>query len=265
MNRTVRSMAAVASARELAAGRMTSTQTSRRECPVPGLRGQRPPRRHRGRGTCAGGRRQRDRRGGRCGLGAVCLRTERLRARRTDGRARANRGTDVRDRRSLLCAGAGLETDGVATSATARLPSDDRPDHAGRPVIPPDADTVGWRRLEVLAPAIELAERGYDVSALQHRQLRWCRTALAASTATRVSSATDTLPAGRASSYSPSLRACLHRLAEQGVEDFYRGAIARSIDRDMRRTAVCSNSMICTPGSRPPSATRSSPDTETTW
>jgi gamma-glutamyltranspeptidase / glutathione hydrolase len=92
-------------------------------------------------------------------------------------------------------------------------------------------------RAEVLAPAIELAERGYEVSALHHRQLRWCRAALAASG-----------PAGRFLRdgrpfmpgevfAQPALAECLRRLARFGVEDFYGGEIARAVDRDMRRNA----------------------------
>ena len=87
---------------------------------------------------------------------------------------------------------------------------------------------------DTLAPAIALAERGYVLTPLAHRQLRWCATALAATAA-----ATRFLRAGRPyrpgeTFRQPRLAACLRRLAEAGAEDFYHGAIARSIDRDMR-------------------------------
>jgi gamma-glutamyltranspeptidase/glutathione hydrolase len=87
----------------------------------------------------------------------------------------------------------------------------------------------------VLEPAITLAESGYRVSRLQHRQAQWCQSALAAT------------PSGARflrtrQPYKPDevfvqaeLGACLRRMVEAGVADFYGGEIARSIDRDMRR------------------------------
>jgi gamma-glutamyltranspeptidase / glutathione hydrolase len=91
------------------------------------------------------------------------------------------------------------------------------------------------RLADALAPAIRLAEDGYEISLLQHRQLRWCRSALDATPAAR-----RFLRAGRPYEprdvfVQPALAACLRRLADSGVDDFYRGAIARSIERDMRR------------------------------
>lgn len=88
---------------------------------------------------------------------------------------------------------------------------------------------------QALAPAIELAERGYAVTALQHRQLRWCAAALASSAPTR-RFLRDSDPFAAGDTFrQPYLAACLRRLAGEGIDDFYRGAIARAIDRDMVR------------------------------
>lgn len=88
---------------------------------------------------------------------------------------------------------------------------------------------------QVLAPAIALADGGYEISPLQHRQLRWCRSALAVTAGAR-----GFLDEGRPYALGqtfrqPALARCLHRLAREGVEDFYRGEVARGIARDMRR------------------------------
>jgi gamma-glutamyltranspeptidase/glutathione hydrolase len=87
----------------------------------------------------------------------------------------------------------------------------------------------------VMRPALRLAESGYEITRLQSRQLRWCRTLLMANGA-----ASRFL--GRGHGYrvgdlhlQPELAACLRRLAAYGVDDFYRGEIAQAIDRDMRR------------------------------
>lgn len=86
----------------------------------------------------------------------------------------------------------------------------------------------------VLGPAIELAEEGYQVSRLQNsltqRELRH----LKANTA-----GTLFLKAGRrphptgATFRQPTLAATLQRIAHAGVEDFYQGEIAQSIQDDM--------------------------------
>jgi gamma-glutamyltranspeptidase/glutathione hydrolase len=87
----------------------------------------------------------------------------------------------------------------------------------------------------LLAPAIRLAEEGYEISPLQQRQLRWCMALLGANPA-----ASRFLNRGRPYRpgelfVQPQLGACLRRLATHGAEDFYRGDIARAIERDMRR------------------------------
>jgi gamma-glutamyltranspeptidase/glutathione hydrolase len=89
--------------------------------------------------------------------------------------------------------------------------------------------------VRTLAPAIRLAEEGYEITPLQHRQLRWCRQLL-----TDNEAASRYLDGGHAYRpgelfVQPELARCLRTLAGDGAEDFYRGAIARSIDRDMRR------------------------------
>ena len=90
-----------------------------------------------------------------------------------------------------------------------------------------------WSR--VLGPAIRLAEDGYPITRLQRRQALWCAKAL------RASQATAQLFLKRGKPYSvgetfrqPALAATLHRLAREGVADFYNGSIARAIDEDMR-------------------------------
>jgi gamma-glutamyltranspeptidase / glutathione hydrolase len=89
------------------------------------------------------------------------------------------------------------------------------------------------RAAELIAPAIELAERGYEMTALQHRQLTWCSGVLAAN-APAARFLRDGRPFRRGEVFmQPALAACLRRLAGCGVEDFYGGEIARSIDRDM--------------------------------
>jgi gamma-glutamyltranspeptidase/glutathione hydrolase len=89
----------------------------------------------------------------------------------------------------------------------------------------------------VLEPAIALADEGYAPSDLQRRQLRWCRAALARSPAAAAFlEAEGAERAGRPFAQ-PRLAECLRRLARSGVEDFYRGQVARAIDADMRRHA----------------------------
>src|SRR5204863_2859456 len=87
----------------------------------------------------------------------------------------------------------------------------------------------------VLAPAIRLAEDGYEISPLQHRQLRWCTALLATNpAASRFLNRGRPYRAGERF-VQAELASCLRRLAAHGAEDFYRGEIARAIDRDMRR------------------------------
>jgi gamma-glutamyltranspeptidase/glutathione hydrolase len=89
---------------------------------------------------------------------------------------------------------------------------------------------------QALEPAIRLAEDGFGITALQRRQLAWCRSSLAATPAARRFVFRD------ARSYRTGdlfrqreLAAALRRIAAEGAEDFYRGEIGRAIVDDMRR------------------------------
>lgn len=88
------------------------------------------------------------------------------------------------------------------------------------------------RRCDVMAPAIRIAEEGYKVTPLQHRQACWVASALDHSAAALY------LPRGAPPPidhvfHQPALAATLRRLTDLGAEDFYRGGIARSIAQDM--------------------------------
>lgn len=89
---------------------------------------------------------------------------------------------------------------------------------------------------KVLEPAIRLAEEGFPVTKLLRLHIRWCRSTLEnCPFVARVF-----LPKGRPPAMGSTLRQAklaktLRKLTENGVDDFYRGAIARSIARDMRR------------------------------
>jgi gamma-glutamyltranspeptidase/glutathione hydrolase len=96
-----------------------------------------------------------------------------------------------------------------------------------------------WGRLDLadlLAPAVELAEGGYEVSELQRaltrRERRHLRAGPAAGLFLR--EGTKTYRAGSVFRQ-PVLAGTLRRLAEKGVEDFYTGEIASRIDADMLR------------------------------
>jgi gamma-glutamyltranspeptidase/glutathione hydrolase len=90
-----------------------------------------------------------------------------------------------------------------------------------------------WAR--VLEPAIQLAEEGYPITKLQHRQTRWCLTALRASpVASHLFLRRDLPPPVGSLFRQKQLAATLRRIAQYGTDDFYRGAIARSIAEDMQ-------------------------------
>jgi gamma-glutamyltranspeptidase/glutathione hydrolase len=90
-----------------------------------------------------------------------------------------------------------------------------------------------WGR--VLEPAIQLAEEGYRITKLQHRQTRWCLDALRASSTTSHLFLKGRLPPTVGSLFrQKKLAVGLRRIAQYGTEDFYRGAIARSIAKDMQ-------------------------------
>jgi gamma-glutamyltranspeptidase/glutathione hydrolase len=84
-------------------------------------------------------------------------------------------------------------------------------------------------RARVLAPAIRLAEEGYLPTALQLRQLRWCRRALSCDEGAR-----RFLVASGEVFRQPALAATLRRIVTHGGEDFYFGELARRIVADMR-------------------------------
>jgi gamma-glutamyltranspeptidase/glutathione hydrolase len=87
---------------------------------------------------------------------------------------------------------------------------------------------------EVLQPAIELAEKGFDVSELLEkltlRELAYLKEGTAA--AFFLKYGTRPYRAGERLRQ-PVLAKTLKRLAERGIDDFYTGDIARSIERDM--------------------------------
>lgn len=88
----------------------------------------------------------------------------------------------------------------------------------------------------VLAPAIQAAEDGYSITPLQHRQARWF------SRQTHVCAGISKLffvdgvppPVGYLFRQT-SLARTLRRMADEGIEDFYSGAIAAQIVADMQR------------------------------
>jgi len=87
---------------------------------------------------------------------------------------------------------------------------------------------------EVLAPSIELAEQGFRISPLQYFLTKRELQHLKAHTGGTffLKGGTAPYPIG-ALFRQPSLAATLNRLADEGVEDFYQGEIARKIHEDM--------------------------------
>ena len=87
---------------------------------------------------------------------------------------------------------------------------------------------------EVIEPAIELAEEGYEVSLLQHRLTRRERRHLQAHSGGQFF-LLDGRRAYRAGTRlrQPVLARTLRRLAEHGYEDFYLGETARLVHQDM--------------------------------
>ena len=109
--------------------------------------------------------------------------------------------------------------------------------------VPSTAATLGyaqkkWGALslkDVMKPAIALAEEGYAITRLQHRQLVWVMGYLSASTSAARLFLKNGVPLAVGEIFQQKeLAATLRRLAECGVEDFYDGEIARSICEDMR-------------------------------
>jgi gamma-glutamyltranspeptidase/glutathione hydrolase len=89
---------------------------------------------------------------------------------------------------------------------------------------------------DVLAPAIELAQAGYPVTAFQHRLIARYVGALRRGSAGALLLDQDQRPhpVGHLLRQ-PALANTLQRLAEAGFEDFYQGAIARTLAADMAR------------------------------
>jgi gamma-glutamyltranspeptidase/glutathione hydrolase len=86
----------------------------------------------------------------------------------------------------------------------------------------------------VMEPAIRLAEDGYRITELQHRQTQWCLTALRASpAASRLFLRRGFPPLPGSLFRQKELAATLRRMARHGTEDFYLGALARLIAEDM--------------------------------
>lgn len=99
------------------------------------------------------------------------------------------------------------------------------------------AETYGTMKWEQLVrPAIELAERGFEVTellnALTRRELKYLRLYNAGGVFLRGGKRAHSV--GSILSQ-PSLAKTLRRLATEGVEDFYSGQIARRIHNDMTR------------------------------
>ena len=89
---------------------------------------------------------------------------------------------------------------------------------------------------EVLAPAIALALEGYPVTAFQSRLTHRYVKALRRGSAGSLLLGGDGRPLAAGHSLrQPDLARTLQRLADAGFEDFYRGAIARTIAADMAR------------------------------
>ena len=144
----------------------------------------------------------------------------------------ADGSTRIIDGQSRAPAAASLDT------ITAR---DQRRGHRST-TVPSTAATLDWAqraygtldREHVMAPAIRIAEEGYPITALQHRQTRWVADLL------RGSPTADLfLPGGRPPEVGsvfrqPKLAATLRRMSALGIDDFYRGDIARQIAADMR-------------------------------
>lgn len=86
---------------------------------------------------------------------------------------------------------------------------------------------------QVLEPAIALAERGYRVSALQHRLTVRERKRLNAGAAGQFFLADGKAPPVGSLHAQPVLAGTLRRLAKHGIRDFYTGQIGRAIDKDM--------------------------------
>jgi gamma-glutamyltranspeptidase/glutathione hydrolase len=87
---------------------------------------------------------------------------------------------------------------------------------------------------DLLRPAIELAEKGYEVSLLQHALARREAKYLRQGTAAPIFLREGKRPYRAGVVFrQPVLSATLRRLAEHGIADFYQGEIAAAIEADM--------------------------------
>jgi gamma-glutamyltranspeptidase/glutathione hydrolase len=87
----------------------------------------------------------------------------------------------------------------------------------------------------VMAPAIRVADEGYAITRLQHRQTRWVADYLRESAAADLFLRNGSPPEIGSNFRQPALAGTLRRLADRGIDDFYRGGIARQIASDMAR------------------------------
>jgi len=108
--------------------------------------------------------------------------------------------------------------------------------------IPTTPATLDWvqrkygtlGRDRVMAPAIRAAEEGYAITPLQRRQIAWVAHALRESTAAELFLQHDSPPGIGHVFRQPELARTLRRLADLGAVEFYRGALADRIVRDMQ-------------------------------
>lgn len=87
----------------------------------------------------------------------------------------------------------------------------------------------------LLAPAIDLAERGYPFTVTQSKLVHEYSEALAPRSAAAIFFPQAAAPPAGARFRQPALAGTLRRLADVGLDDFYHGDIAREIERDMVR------------------------------
>jgi len=89
-------------------------------------------------------------------------------------------------------------------------------------------------RSRVMSPAIRIAEEGYGITPLQHRQTTWVADALRQSSSAGLFLRDGAPPRVGCTFRQPELALTLRRMADYGTEDFYDGVIARQIAVDMR-------------------------------
>jgi gamma-glutamyltranspeptidase/glutathione hydrolase len=108
--------------------------------------------------------------------------------------------------------------------------------------IPSTPSTLNWvhrkygalSRGRVMAPAIRLAEEGYRITLLQHRQIAWVADALRQSSAAELFLRNGLPPGVGCTVHQPELGLTLRRMADLGIEEFYDGAIAHQVAVDMQ-------------------------------